>query len=62
MSELPSRPEHPSFVEPATDTGTAETAADFLRRRAGDAKTSDMLWFLDRAANEPPPPGDEMPE
>jgi hypothetical protein len=36
-----------------------ETAADFLKRRAGEAKPSDMLPFLDGAKREPPPPGDE---
>jgi hypothetical protein len=43
----------------AQKVGTVETAAAFLRRRAGAAKPKDMLKFLNRAATESPLPGDE---
>ncbi|MBV8567352.1 MAG: pilus assembly protein HicB [Methylobacteriaceae bacterium] len=46
-------------VAVAQKIGAVETAADFLKRRAGDAKPADLLPFLDKAGNEPPPPGDE---
>ena len=46
-------------VAVAEKIGSVETAADFLGRRAGDARPSDLTAFLDRASNEPPPPGDE---
>ena len=45
----------------AEKVGAVETAAAFFKRRAGDAQPEDLLWFLDRAAEEPPPPGDEQP-
>jgi hypothetical protein len=32
-----------------------ETAADFLKRWAGDAKPSDMLPFLDKVKRKAPP-------
>lgn len=41
--------------------GAVETAADFLKRRARDAKPSDLLGFLDRAAEEAPGPNDVKP-
>lgn len=44
----------------AQKIGVVETAADFLRRRAGKARREDLLPFLDRAANELPSPGDEI--
>lgn len=47
-------------VAVAQKIGAVETAADFLNQRAGAAKASDMLPFLDRAGTEPPPPGDEL--
>jgi hypothetical protein len=37
-----------------------ETAADFLKRRAGKARPEDMLPFLDKAKREVPPVGDEV--
>ncbi|MGO4127115.1 hypothetical protein AB4Z01_22120 [Inquilinus sp. YAF38] len=43
----------------AEKIGAVDTAAVFLRRRAGDARPEDLLPFLDRASDEPPPPGDE---
>ncbi len=43
----------------AQKIGAVETAADFLTRRAGNAKPEDLIPFLDNARNEPPVPGDE---
>lgn len=43
----------------AEKIGAVETAAEFLRRRAGKAKPSDLLPFLDAAKDEPPAAGDE---
>ena len=34
---------------------------DFFKRRAGNAKPSNLLHFLENAGNEPPQPGDELP-
>lgn len=39
--------------------GTVETAAAFLKRRAGDASPSDLIPFLDRAGAAPPVAGDQ---
>jgi hypothetical protein len=39
--------------------GHAERAAEFLSQRAGDARPSDLLPFLDAAKDEPPSAGDE---
>lgn len=47
-------------VAVAQKIGAVETAADFLRRRAGDACPSDLLPFLENAKREAPPAGDEM--
>jgi hypothetical protein len=44
----------------AQKIGVVETAADFLARRTGKAKASDMLPFLDKAKREVPPFGDEV--
>lgn len=44
----------------AQKIGVVETAADFLRLRAGKAKPEDMLPFLDQAKREAPPVGDEI--
>ena len=38
----------------------AEEGSAFLKRRAGDAKPADLLWFLDNAAKEPPEPADSL--
>jgi hypothetical protein len=46
-------------VAVAEKVGAVETAASFLKRRAGDARPSDMLGYLDQAGNEPPMAGDE---
>ena len=48
-------------VAVAEKIGSVETAADFLRHKAGDAKPSDLTAFLDRAGAEPPVAGDERP-
>lgn len=44
----------------AQKIGAVETAADFLKRRAGKARPQDMLPFLDKARREAPPPGDQI--
>lgn len=44
----------------AQKIGVVETAADFLKRRAGKARPADMLPFLDKAKREAPPIGDEV--
>lgn len=44
----------------AQKIGAVETAADFLKQRAGTAKPADMLPFLDRAAGDAPPMDDEI--
>jgi hypothetical protein len=44
----------------AQKIGAVETASDFLKRRAGNARPQDMLPFLDKAKKEPPPIGDEI--
>lgn len=44
----------------AQKIGAVETAADFLKRRAGQAKPADMLPFLDRAKTEAVRAGDEL--
>lgn len=45
----------------AEKIGAVETAADFLRRKAGDAKPEDMLPLLENAGSEPPASDDEWP-
>lgn len=44
----------------AQKVGVVETAADFLKRRAGNARAVDLLPFLDRAKREAPVAGDEL--
>lgn len=39
--------------------GAVETAADFLKRRAGKAKPANLLWFLDRTPANAPVDGDK---
>ncbi len=46
----------------AQKVGAVESAADFFARKAGDATPADLLPFLENAADEPPAPGDELPE
>ncbi len=38
------------------------TAADFFRRRGGDAQPADLKAFLAIAPDVPAEPGDEIPE
>lgn len=45
----------------AEKVGAVETAADFFARRASGAKPADMLWYLERAPDGPPIPGDDRP-
>lgn len=49
-------------VAVAEKIGAVETAADFLKRRAGGAQPNDLLLFLDKAAHETPPSADELPQ
>ena len=44
----------------AQKIGAVETASEFLKRRAGNARPEDMLPFLSNAKKEPPPMGDEI--
>ena len=46
----------------AEKIGVVETAAAFLRKRAGDARPEDMPPFLDRAGDEPVAEEDGFPE
>ena len=40
--------------------GVVETGAVFLKRRAGKARSTDMLAYLDKTKREAPPQGDEV--
>lgn len=44
----------------AQKIGVVETAAAFLKRRAGKAQPQNMIPFLDKAKREAPPAGDEI--
>ena len=46
----------------AQKIGAVETAADFIKRRAGDARPEDLKKFLASAPDIPPEPGDEIPD
>lgn len=46
----------------AQKVGAVETAAEFLRRRAGDARPEDLRTLLARAPDRAPDPGDEAPK
>jgi len=46
----------------AQKIGVVETAAEFLKRRAGDAKPGDLKAFLATVPDVPPEPADEIPE
>lgn len=46
----------------AQKVGAVDTAAGFLRRRAGDAKRGDLHAILARAPDRDPDPGDELPD
>ncbi|MBZ9846676.1 pilus assembly protein HicB [Mesorhizobium sp. CA14] len=45
----------------AQKVGAMETAADFLRRRAGNASGADFARILDQVPDGPPQSGDERP-
>jgi hypothetical protein len=45
----------------AEKVGVVETAAEFLKRRAGAATGEGFATFLDRVPDVPADPGDEMP-
>lgn len=47
-------------VAVAEKIGAVETATDFLKKRAGSAQPSDILPFLDKVKDVPPPPGDDI--
>lgn len=47
-------------VAVAEKIGAVETAAEFLRARAGDARPADLLPFLDSAASEAAAPADQL--
>ncbi|MGA9865974.1 MAG: pilus assembly protein HicB [Acetobacteraceae bacterium] len=46
----------------AQKVGAVETAADFFRRRAGDARPEDLKAFLAVAPDVAPEPDDEIPD
>ena len=46
----------------AQKVGAVETAADFFRQRAGNAKAEDLHALLARAPNRAPDAGDERPD
>jgi hypothetical protein len=46
----------------AQKVGAVETAADFIKRWAGDARPEDLKAFLASAPDVPPEPGDEIPD
>ena len=45
----------------AQKIGAVETAADFIRRRAGNTRPEDLKAFLANAPDVAPEPGDEIP-
>ncbi len=44
----------------AEKVGAVETAAVFLKKRAGDATGEGLRGFLERVPDVPPQPGDEL--
>ena len=46
----------------AQKIGAIETAADFFKHRAGNARPEDLKAFLASAPDVPPEPGDEIPD
>ncbi|MGK9053869.1 toxin-antitoxin system HicB family antitoxin [Neorhizobium sp. CSC1952] len=46
----------------AQKIGAVETAAEFLKKRAGDATAEDFLKSLENVPDNPPMEGDELPE
>jgi hypothetical protein len=47
-------------VAVAQKVGAVETAAEFFKRRTGNAKPEDLKWFLNRAKKKPIVPDDEI--
>jgi hypothetical protein len=47
-------------VAVAQKIGAVETAAEFLKRRTGNAKPEDLDWFLERRRGAPVAAGDEL--
>jgi hypothetical protein len=45
----------------ARKVGAVETAAEFFRRRAGDARPEDLQAILALVPDREPDPGDELP-
>ena len=45
----------------AQKVGAVETAAEFFRKRAGDAKPEDLRAILALVPDRPPDPDDELP-
>ncbi len=45
----------------AQKVGAVETAAEFFRRRAGDARPEDLHAILSLTPDRPADPGDELP-
>lgn len=48
-------------VAVAEKIGAMETAAEFLRRKAGKARPADLMGYLRRAADEAPAATDQPP-
>jgi hypothetical protein len=46
----------------AQKIGAVEAAAEFFRRRAGNARPEDLKAFLANTPDVPPEPGDEIPD
>lgn len=46
----------------AQKVGVVETAAEFFRRRAGSATGAGLRAILDQVPDNPPEPGDELPD
>jgi hypothetical protein len=46
----------------AQKVGAVETAAEFFRRRAGEATAEDFVTSLERVPDAPAMEGDELPE
>ena len=46
----------------AQKIGAVETAADFFKRRAGNARPENLKTFLANVPDVPPEPGDEIPD
>jgi len=49
-------------VAVAQKIGAVETAAEFFKRRASGRSGAGLLEILDKVPDNPPEPGDELPE